>query len=324
MGAPRHGQENALNTTDLPPRLEDPEDVPGGARERRRRPSPPRHADGRFAGRRPPSRVSVSDAVRRFWVLVLAWAVLLAFMGVVTAYVRPPKYTAETRLSVGRVDVPATSIPDLVLGTQALAATYSRFVDAEAVLKAVATRTGLTTGQVASKVSASPVPESSTFRVEATTSSSASAIQLATETSQALVSYVNRLSRDNPEGQSLLRQVRAAVSEVEFARAARDAQQALVDAGGSAGARSPLVAAEADLQAAQLRLNTFSSLYRQSQAGLASSASVTVLNPATSASSDRSSKLQIYLFLGFVAGLIVGAVLAAYMANRPGRREKST
>jgi capsular polysaccharide biosynthesis protein len=211
-----------------------------------------------------------------------------------------------------------------VLGTQALAATYSRFVDAEAVLQAVATRTGLTTGQVASKVSASPVPESSTFRVEATTSSSASAILLVSEASEALVRYVNRLTRDNPEGQSLLRQVKAAVGDVEFARAARDAQQALVDGGESAGTRRLLVAAEADLQAAQLRLNTVSSLYRQSQAGLASSASVTVLNTATSASSDRSSKLQIYLFLGFVAGLILGAALATYVANHPGRQGKPT
>jgi Capsular polysaccharide biosynthesis protein len=97
---------------------------------------------------------------------VIIPTLLLVGAAIALGTTRAPNYTAETRLTVGRLDVSSQAVPGVVAANQSLAATYSRLVTAEGVVDPVAVRLGLSSGSVARALRASPIPESPIIRLE--------------------------------------------------------------------------------------------------------------------------------------------------------------
>lgn len=261
-------------------------------------------------------RIGVSRAVRLHWRLALAPVAALLLLAFLIALVRPPTYTASARLTVGGVELPSQSIQNFVGGTQALAATYSRVVNADSVVQPVAQKLGLEPGDVSSRLAGSPVPESSIFFIEAKGDSAGQAVSLANEATTSLITFVRRSSTSDTRSEEILTRVREAAQEVQRAEATQARQDAAFEVNPSS--QNELAAAEAsgNVQAARLKLETFKSIYEEAQQGLIGTTNVVqILNPADGAASDRGSVLQRLLFIGLIGGLAIGATLAMLRAN---------
>jgi capsular polysaccharide biosynthesis protein len=265
-------------------------------------------------------RVGIAEAARRHWIIVLLAVILGLAAAAAIGLARKPTYTADARVSVQRNDVGVPgNVTGYVAATQELASAYGRAATSTQVTEPVAKRVGISGEEVRSRVSAAPIAESPVLTISADGSSSADAVELANAMSDSLSRYVVRINRPRPSPDRLLAEYRAAAVEVNEAekRLARVSDR--FTQGGLTADRSLLDAAEADQQAAQTRRDALGERYRlavQTQADV----QLQVLNPASSADSDRFQILQILLFAGLIAGLAVGLALAVLQSNRALRR----
>jgi len=271
-------------------------------------------ATERFRPPSPPPRVLLWDAVKRQVNVVLIPTLILLGVGVGIGLQRSPEYTAEARLTVGRLDVDPASLATFASATQSLASAYSRAVEARGVVDKVAASVGMSSDQVRGAISASPVPESPIIRVTATGNSSERAIALANATSGALVRYTTTLNRSATDSQQLLGRYRNAALRVSTLERRRNRLAS------NAGRPEALNRVEADLETARLQASTLSAAYQSNQRGAGSSKLVDELTSATGATSDRWSKLQLLALAGGLAGLLLGLAVAMLRANRLARR----
>lgn len=225
---------------------------------------------------------------------------------------RSPVYTAETRLSVGSLDVATQAIPGLVAGTQALASSYSRLVDAEEVLVPVAETLGADPADLRERVSGSPIPESPIFLIEATGDTEESAVELVNLTSESLGAYISGVNRTNDDTPRLLADYRGAVAQAEKAQAA-------LNRANDRGTPAEVQAATTNVRTFELRIEVLGDLYRQSLQGEASANQVQIINRASVAESDATSYRQRVLFLAGLAGLVAGLILVGFAARRRAR-----
>jgi capsular polysaccharide biosynthesis protein len=266
-------------------------------------------------------RVTTLTAARRHWLLVAVVTLIFTAAGVAVAIVRQPVYTAQTRLVVGRIDVSAPgALGSFTEATQAIASQYSRSIDAEGITHRVAPKADLTPGQVASRLSATPIPESPVIRVSAVGTNAGEAVRLANLASDALVTFTTQLNRSNPDTSRLLRRFTAASREVVVQRAELIRLRRRYVARPTRATKQDMQATEVKLRVAQLQRDTLSQAYDASTQSQAATSLVQVLERASTASSDRSRYLQFLGFIGFAAGLAVGLALATLRANRLVRR----
>jgi uncharacterized protein involved in exopolysaccharide biosynthesis len=255
------------------------------------------------------------QSARRHWLLVAVPVVLLMALGYVAGHSRSPTYTSESRLNVGRIDVTSQAIPGFVAGTQSLAATYSRAVDATDVLQPVAEQLGVPASALAGRVAAAPIPSSSLFRVSATGPTSNEAIELANLVTASLVKYVARVNDASPDAKRLLGEIEDASAALADARAASRAAVAQYANTPTPAINALVTRREAAQYAASIRLQTVTDAYRTSQQGISQSEIVQVLNPASSAANDKGAVTQKLLFVGLIGGLAIGLALATARAN---------
>ena len=159
----------------------------------------------------PLPRIGVLESVRRYWYLVLAPIMLFVAVAAVAAEKRTPRYTAEARLMVGRLNI---STPGAVAGfaqaAQDLAAAYPLVIDATGVIDPLAHRFHTTPAKIRNEISSSQVPSSPIIRVFATGSTPRFVIALANDASQQLLDYLTTFNQDNPDAARLLKQEAAA------------------------------------------------------------------------------------------------------------------
>jgi uncharacterized protein involved in exopolysaccharide biosynthesis len=248
-------------------------------------------------------RLTVLDALQRFWLVLILMTLLGAGAGVLYGLSAEPNYTAEARLSVGRVDVPTQAIPGYATAALTLADAYSRAIISKKVVDPIERKTGLSTSEVLDRVTAAPIPETATVRVFAEAGTASEAVEVVNASARSLVRYVRNLNRDNPDSKRLLEQFNDASKKYGEARSA------LKREGSSAEA-------EAKVKTAQLQVSTLGSLYTASQAGQASPNTLQVLALAAGAESDRSSTTQQAVLVGAVIGLMLGALLALGLERR--------
>lgn len=268
--------------------------------------APPR---GRDQG---PSGLQIPGALRRHWRQALLPLAALLALALLIGLLRPANYTAQARLNVGRLDVATQSIPGFVEGSQQLAASYSQSIDAQAVLEPLSNQLDRPASELGERLSGSAVPDSPTFIVEAVGDDPNEAVTLANLGSRSLVDYVTRLNSSNPNGRRLIAEFNEAARDLTRARARQDRLQAQLAANPSETTRTALAQATADVETAQLRRETLRSLYKDSQQGQLSIDVLQVLSPATNATSDRRSVLQLLLFLALVAGALAAVALAVW------------
>jgi hypothetical protein len=254
--------------------------------------------------------------MRRHRLLTVAPVVIAVAIAAGLGFVRSPRYTAETRLIVGRLNIGNPGLAGFVTATQALASAYSRAITANGVVNPVARQLHMSPGAVSSQITSTPIQDSPVFRVIATAKSKALAIALANDASAALSSYVSTLSQNNPDSTRLLGeygqisqaydrvQGRLLVDQHQFRRSPSKANARLLN--------SATTARASDL----LQLQTIAGAYQSSEAGQGSTSLVQTMNTATSASSDRGSIIQLLAFVAAVVGLALGAALASARANR--------
>ena len=279
--------------------------------------APPR---GRDTDRVP--QIGITDALRREWPTAVAPIVALLLLALFVGLVRAPEYTAESRLAVGRVDLrQAGALQGYVTATQSLAGSYSRAITAEAVTSAVGERLGISPEEVAVRISATPIPESSVFRITAKADSPADAERLANVASAELIKYVNALNAPDPSPEQLLRQYEATSLDYNEKLSASERAQEDFNRRESGGTEATLQRAEADQQAAKLRRDSLQTRYRLTQQSQSSVAEPRVLSPAAGAFSDRLSRLQLLVFIALVAGGAAGLALALLRGNRQLRRD---
>ena len=267
-----------------------------------------------------PPRPTVAQAVRRHWVVTALAPLVLVGLAVTIAFQRPETYTAQARLNAGPVGASPQTYSGVAEASQALAGTYSRVVDAQAVIEPVAERLRLSPPEVASRIKASPIPDSSLILIEADGPSERSALELANQTGDSLIRYAITLTQRNEDGAQLLaeftrtsRSLQRLVSKRTRLRTRAEGQPLLTD-------EAELGRIEADVEALRLKLRTLSTLYQTSQQGKASSRSIEVLSPAVQAESDRIAVLQGLVFIALVAGAASGVALAVLRSRRGARR----
>jgi capsular polysaccharide biosynthesis protein len=255
------------------------------------------------------------SAVRRNWAMVLVVAILLAAAGAGLGLLRKntgSTYTAAATLQVGQVNPNSPGFYSYVQSSAALATAFSRAIAAEPVLEAVQRKLGLTPSQSSLRLSAAPIPQAPAFRVIAAGPTATAAVSLANVSAEAVIAYVSKSNSANPEASSLLREyresalaLRNAVARVKFLGAAKNPRV------------SVLAAAESEVSAAAVKLKAIGVAYTATISSQAPrSGLVTLLAGATSASSDRTSKVELFAFIGLIVGMFIGSGLAVLRERR--------
>jgi hypothetical protein len=267
-------------------------------------------------------RVEPFAALRRHWFVALVPVILFVAGAVVLGTKRPPRYSTTANLSVGHVYVnSAAGIPTIIDATQSLAGVYSRAIHSDTVSRD--TRRLLKnqdSAPVAGTLSATPIPDTPLIKVSAESSSGREAVLLANAGATALAAYVNRQVRDNGASATLSRRYREAALVY---RQRLDTRNRLKHRYNNRPTRKNKAArdrAAAAADTAFLRREALQASYEAAVQGGTSSIGVEVFSNATSAASDRTEKMQLFVFVGLLGGLAAGAALALLRASRDIRR----
>jgi hypothetical protein len=223
---------------------------------------------------------------------------------------------------VGGIDLTAPgALAGFALATQSLASSYSRAVNAEEVIDDVARRAGTSRGFVRPRITATPVPDSPVFRVEARAATPQRAELLANLTAASLVRYVNALNggRAADVGRFFESYQKAARTFQRSVLARQDAEEAF-RASSTSARRDAVITARANESAARLRRDALQSNYLTAIGGRVGVANIQPLTRAVSAKSDRRSRLALYVFVALLAGGLIGTSLATLRANARVRR----
>lgn len=263
----------------------------------------------------PPSGL-VLNAIGRNKLLVCVCALIFAAAGVAAGLSRRPTFASAATLQVGQVNPNSPGFYGYVQSAAALATAFSRAIDAQPVLTTIHDQLRLAPTTAIERLSAEPLPASPAFRVIATGPTEPDAVQLANVAASAIVVYEGKTNSANPAAASLLREyhkasllLQRAIARVGYLR--RDPRLPPSALEGAEGARST----------ASVRLKALETAYTSAVTSQAPrSGLVSLLAGATSASSDRKSKVELFAFVGLLAGALLGCFAAVARARRAIRR----
>jgi hypothetical protein len=256
----------------------------------------------------PPTTPTLT-AIARHKPLVVVCAVVLALVGVGRGLRRTPIFTASATLQVGQVNPNSPGFYGYTQSAASLATAFSRSIAAEPVLAAIQHKLKLTPAKALARLSSEPLPQSPAFRVIATGSNEFKAVQLANAAAAAVIAYEGQSNNTNPEARSLLHEYREAALRLQHSTEKLDD---LTRPNHGKRAPSSVVArAVAERNAAGIELRAMGVAYTSAVTSQApSSGLVSLVAGATSAGSDRSSKLELYAFIGLLLGLVIGCAIA--------------
>jgi capsular polysaccharide biosynthesis protein len=263
-----------------------------------------------------PRRVPVGEALMRHPIIALLPIVLCVGLAIAGAMARSPNYTSDARMRVSALNLGAPgALAGLSTASASLASSYALSVDADNVIQPAAKALHLSPQTVRQAVSGTPVPDSPVFVVTAKSDGSERSRLIANTVAQSLVDYVTRqTARADP--QQLLRDYEAQ------SRRVNDAQVKVTEAEGkfndnpSTKNGRKLASARSELQTAELQRGSLQTAYRAASTNSSPAPRVQILRKAAVATSDKQSKLQIFLFAGLLIGAVMGAALATLRANR--------
>jgi capsular polysaccharide biosynthesis protein len=266
-----------------------------------------------------PPRGFVLAAIGRSKLVVCVFAVVLALIGTGFGLSRQRTYTASATLQVGQVNPNSPGFYSYVTSAAALATAFSRAINAEPVLAAVQQKLKLGPAEAVARLSAEPLPQSPAFRVIATGPTESGAVALANVTANAVIAYESQANSANPEAGSLLREYRNASLDLQrvVAALAQLEHVSRIRKTPEAASASVLVPARAARDTAATKLAAIGNAYTAAITSQAPrSGLVSLLAGATTASNDRSSKVEILGFIGLLAGTVIGSVVAVAREQR--------
>ncbi len=258
-----------------------------------------------------PPRGAVLSAIGKHRALVALCAVVFCVLGLAIGLERQPEYTSSATLQVGQVNPNSPGFFGYVQSASGLATAFSRSIAAGPVLKSVEEETGLPRSEAISRLSSEPIPLSPAFRVIATGPNADDAMQLANATGEAVVVYESQANSSNPEARSLFGEYKQASLQLHQAEAEVEELE-------SAAAEDPeRLGAEATRSAAKVKLQAIENAYVAAVTSQAPRRGlVSMLATATSASSDRKAKIELWALLGLLAGLAIGCAAAVMRERR--------
>jgi len=279
-------------------------------------PSQAPHAHGSPPPQPPPS--PVATAIGRHKLLVILCAVALAALGAAAGAARKGTYTAATTLQVGKVNPNSSGFYGFVQSASDLAAVFSRAITAAPVLAAVHSQLGLAPVAAVTRLAAEPLPNSPAFRVIATGPTPRAAVSLANVTSNALIAYEAQANTYSPESQRMLDEYRntsltLAHANMQFSRVAQG-----YAAHRDSARRLALERAEASRATASLQVQALASGYQLSAQSTTTRDLISLLAGASTATSDRKSKIELLGFIGLLGGLVIGCAIALLYEQRRG------
>jgi uncharacterized protein involved in exopolysaccharide biosynthesis len=255
----------------------------------------------------------VISAIALHKLLVVLCALAFAFLGVLGGAARKGTYTAASTLEVGKVNPNSPGFYGFVQSASDLATAFSRAIYAAPVLAAAHSQVGLSASQASGRLSAEPIPNSPAFRVIATGPTSRAAALLANVASRALIAYESQSNSYSPETHRLLTAYRAA--SLHLIQATAQAKRAEIQylARRDPARRSQLEEAQASRAAASLKAQALASGYQLNAQSATTTELVSLLAGATTAASDRKSKIELLGFVGLLGGLVIGCTLAVLL-----------
>jgi uncharacterized protein involved in exopolysaccharide biosynthesis len=259
----------------------------------------------------PPSGFAAT-AIARNKLVICLFAVVFALAGTAFGLSRPRVYTASATLQIGQVNPNSPSFYGYVQSAAALAAAFSRAVESQPVLATVQHDLKLAPAVAAARLSAEPIPQSPALRVIATGPTSPAAIQLANVAANAVIAYESQSNSANPEAGSLLHEYRDAAVRLQHVATTFAHLNRRRGVSGDA-----LASAEAEKVAAEVKLKAIALAYTQAVSSQAPRTGlVSLLAGAVTAGSDRNSKVQLYGFIGLLAGVVCGCLVAIVRERR--------
>lgn len=258
----------------------------------------------------------VVRSLGRHRVLIFVCAVVLAALGAGFGALRAGTYTASATLQVGQVNPNSPGFFGFVQSATDLATAFSRSITAESVLDTVHDRLGIGPNQAVDRLSAEPIPDSPIFRVIATGPNAASAIGLANVAGNAVVAYVTQSNTTDPDGDGLLASYHAASLRLAKVTAETGRAAGAYAAHPSVTTFAALLSARAQQAAEKLRTQSIAANYRESARNTTTTDLVSLLAAAATATSDHSSKIELYAFTGLLAGFVVGCAGAIALDRR--------
>jgi capsular polysaccharide biosynthesis protein len=277
----------------------------------------------------PPSGL-VLTAIARNKLIVFVCAVVIAVAGTGYELARSPTFTASSTLQVGQVNPNSPGFYSYVESAAALATAFARAISAEPVLAVVKQKLNLSPAQANARLSAEPIPQSPVFRVIGTGPTESAAIQLTNVTANAMIAYESQTNSANPEAASLLHEYSAASLALEHADAklseleasTREARARTKQGHTAASTFAPDKAAR---DTAQAKLKAIAAAYTAAVTSQAPrSGLISLLAGATSATTDRRSKIEELGFIGLLVGVVLGCVIAVLRERRRIRRRTAS
>jgi hypothetical protein len=258
---------------------------------------------------------------RRIWAFVIP-VVLITAACVAYGLLRTPVYTAESRLSVGRLDVATQGIAGFAQAEVSIASALSRAVVAPDVIRASAKSAGISVQTAGDAIQASPVAGAPIILVEAKLDDAGRAVKLVNATASGLVNYVHHLGAAGGTTNQLSTQYAVIAEDVSRLVLARDKLRRIYQQHPSYQNRINLQGAEAKLARRILERNAAGNVYGAQATGLTAANLLGVLAPAYRASSDRKKTLEELAASGLIAGIVFGLALVGWLeAGRRRRRD---
>jgi len=289
----------------------------------RRRPAP----DQSGQAARYPSYVSLGRSTVNHLRLVITLSLVGLLLGALFGVLRPPRYSAEARLIVGKgVNITnEAAIAGLAPAEAQFAADYSRLISTQNTMNDVAAKLGRR-GSIGGSVTASPIPNSNFIRVDAKAGSQEGALAIANAGAAAIVNQVNLLDNENQSAlNSLLEQYQQTQVLIGQYNQQRATLQAQIAAGGPATAslENQLIQLNSQINLQTLKANALQSQYQaQYSPVLQEEQVVTLAGLALPLGSDRKTFLEIGVAAGLLGGFIVGVALAAMSDMRRPRTSR--
>ena len=262
---------------------------------------------------RPPAdgaSVATSHGTPIRWIPTALLVVVLTLLGAGAGYLRTPTYASTVDVGVGTAGLSTNSVPGYVQAVQVLAGSYSRTIDSPDVTRGVARQTGFSEAAIAANLTASPVPDSSVIRLDATATAPEAAINLVNTGATVFADVTERRLQSSGTPQVPLSDIEAAETSVLKAR--RAAQQI------KNKKSQRYLEASAAVRARQIRAQALQTQYESTRMST-SVISVEVVRPAVTATSDRRSQFVLFTILGALIGSVLAVGLQMVRVSRAQR-----
>jgi hypothetical protein len=254
-------------------------------------------------------RTKIVDAVQRRPQLAITPLLVIAVLSVVVTVLRAPTFTATAELQVGRfrpppepVDIEEDPRIGFALLAELVAGTYRQATGSEEVVRAAAERLRVTPAEIRRRVSARVLSKSLAIEVEAKAPSREGAVASANTVSALTVAFTDSLGRPDANRQELLKRYRRLSLDIRRVLARLTSRR-----------RRDVRATDTllnELAVAQLRRDALSSNLGQAAEPKRAAESIRVLRYAADAESDRRGFLIRLLYVGEIAAVLLGLVLA--------------